>query len=111
VTYDGPPPYGVGTIRKSSVAGCLHDETMVIWEEPRRWGYIIDRVTEPLSKAQIEITEFDEIPGGTRVRWTLACDPLEGLHFLSGDKPFDVFLGEILEEALGRLDRYLRAAG
>jgi hypothetical protein len=107
VAYDGPPPYGVGTIRRSSVAGCLHDETMVVWEEPSRWGYIIDRVTEPLSTAQIEITEFDEVPGGTSVRWTLACDPLPGLHYLSGDKPFEMFLGEILEDALGRLDKYL----
>ncbi len=107
VTYDGLPPYGVGTIRRSSVAGCLHDETMVVWEEPRRWGYIIDRVTEPLSTAQLEITEFDEIPGGTRVRWTLACDPLPGLTFLSGDEPFEDFLGKILEEALPKLERYL----
>lgn len=108
VTYDGPPPYGAGTIRRSCVAGCLHDETMVVWEEPSRWGYIIDRVTEQLSTAQIEITEFAEIPGGTRVRWTLACDPMPGLSYLSGDQPFEAFLGQILEEALGRLDTYLR---
>jgi len=108
VTYDGSPPYGVGTIRKSCVAGCLHDETMVVWEEPRRWGYIIDRVTEQLSLAQLEVTEFDEIPGGTRVRWILACDPLPGLTFLSGDEPFDVFLGRILEGALEKLAVYLK---
>jgi hypothetical protein len=107
VTYDGPPPYGVGTIRKSSVAGCLHDETMVAWDEPRRWGYIIDRATEPLSTAQIEVTEFEEIAGGTRVRWTLACDPLPGLKFLSGDQPFEAFLGRVLEDALAGLERYL----
>jgi uncharacterized protein YndB with AHSA1/START domain len=108
VTYDGPAPYGVGTIRRSSVAGALHDETMVAWDEPRRWGYIIDRVTEPLSTAQIEITEFDEIPGGTRVRWILACDPLPGLKFLSKDEPFEAFLGRVLENALKGLAAYLK---
>ena len=107
VTYDGPPPYGVGTIRRSSVAGALHDETMVVWDEPRRWGYIIDRVTEPLSNAQIEITEFDETPGGTRVRWILACDPLPGLLFLAKDEPFEAFLGRVLDGALAGLLAYL----
>lgn len=108
VTYDGPPPYGVGTIRRSSVAGCLHDETMVIWDEPNRWGYIIDRVTEQLSTAQIEVTEFFDVPGGTRVRWTLACDPMPGLAYLSGDRPFEDFLGDLLADALQRLDAYLK---
>lgn len=108
VTYDGPPPYGVGTIRRSSVAGALHDETMVVWDEPSRWGYIIDRVTEPLSKAQIEITEFYEIPGGTRVRWILACDPLPGLLFLAKDEPFQAFLERVLGSALASLSAYLQ---
>jgi len=105
--YEGTPPWGVGTIRKSDVAGCLHDETMVVWDEPRRWGYIINRATEALSSAQIEVTEFEEIPTGTRVRWILACDPREGMSYLSGGENFDAFLRKLFDEAMRRLEAYI----
>jgi carbon monoxide dehydrogenase subunit G len=107
VTYDGPPPYGVGTIRKSMVAGCAHDEKMVVWDEPNRWGYIINRATQPIAAAQIEITEFEDIPGGTRVRWILGCEPLGGLTFLSGNESFETFLGKIFADAMRRLEVYI----
>ncbi|SNS35095.1 Carbon monoxide dehydrogenase subunit G [Sphingomonas laterariae] len=108
VVHEGAP--GVGMIRKSWVAGCAHDETMVIWDEPRAWGYIINKATEPLAAAQIELTTFDPLPeGGTRVTWTLACEPLEGLSFLSADRDFPSFLQAMLDEAMGNLARYLAA--
>lgn len=106
-SYDGPPPYGMGTIRHANVSGVLHEETMVIWEEQRRWGYIINRATEALATAQLELTEFFDSEIGTRLRWTLACEPLPGLSFLSGDEPFEVFLGRLFDEATANLLAYL----
>jgi hypothetical protein len=109
--YEGRMPPGVGTLRKSDVAGCLHDETMVIWEEPSRWGYIVDRATEPLSAAQLELTEFFDSPGGTRVRWTIACEPREGMSYLSGDQSFEAFLATLFDDAMRRLEGWLRQNG
>ncbi len=107
--YDGPAPYGVGTIRRSNVAGALHEETMLVWEEPRRWGYRVDKATAQLSRAQIEISEFSDAPGGTRVDWIIACDPLDGFTFLAGDRPMEEFLNELHEQAMKSLEAYLIA--
>jgi len=111
VRYEGKMPPGVGTKRISMVAGCLHDETMVVWDAPRRWGYIINSASEALSTAQIEITEFEAIPSGTRVRWILACDPLDGLKYLSGDEPFETFLGRLFTQTMRNLEAYLKRTG
>ncbi len=112
VRYEGRMPPGVGTKRISMVAGCLHDETMVVWDEPTRWGYTINAATEPLAKAQIEITEFEDLPnGGTHVRWILACDPLDGLKYLSKDEPFEVFLQRLFTQTMRNLEGYLRKTG
>ncbi len=109
--YEGEKPWGVGTIRKSDVAGCIHDETMVVWDEPRRWGYIINRATEALSTAQIEVTEFEDAPGGTKVRWILACDPpREGMAYLAGGESFEAFLARLFDDAMRRLEAYIATA-
>lgn len=106
VIHEGAP--GIGMRRKSWVAGCVHDETMVIWDAPHAWGYIINRATQPLAAAQLELTTFDPTPdGGTRVTWTLACEPLDGLTFLSADMDFPTFLKAMLDEAMAGLLGYL----
>jgi uncharacterized protein YndB with AHSA1/START domain len=109
VVHEGPP--GLGMIRKSWVAGCAHVETMVIWDEPRAWGYTVNRATEPLAAAQLELTAFDPTnDGGTRVTWTLACEPLAGLSFLSADRDFPSFLQDMLDTAMVRLSAHLTGA-
>ena len=105
--YEGPPPYGVGTVRQSWVSGDRYEETMLIWEEPHRWGYRIDRASTAIASAQIEVTEFEEVPGGTRVIWTLATDPLPSFHYLAGERDFIAFLREILGRALRALETHL----
>ena len=107
-SYDGAPPYGVGTIRRSNVAGALHEETMLVWDEPTRWGYRVDRATEQLSTAQVEINEFSDAGDGTLVRWIIACDPLPGFTFLAGERPMEAFLGELHDETMSRLEAYLK---
>ena len=73
--YLGEPPYGVGTTRVADVGGHLMEETMLAWDEGRRWAYRIDRTTLPLAKAQLECTELEDRGSGTRLRWTLATHP------------------------------------
>lgn len=87
--------------------GDRYEETMLIWEEPHRWGYRIDRATTAIASAQFELTEFEEVPDGTRVIWTLASDPLPNLNYLAGDRDFIAFLKDIPDRALRGLDAYL----
>lgn len=73
--YLGDPPHGVGSVRVADVGGFLMEETMLAWEEGRRWAYRIDRSTAPLAKAQLECIDLEDCGSGTRVRWTLATHP------------------------------------
>ena len=108
---DSVEPFGVGTFRESLVAGERYHETMVCWEEEVRWGYCIDRATLPLAKAQLEINEFEDCDGGTRVRWILATDPLQGLGYMAEGTPFGTFLDELFGEAMQALDIFIAAGG
>jgi len=74
-SYPSPPPYGVGTIREAHVGATRWVEELIAWDADVRWGYTILRSTVPIAWAQIESFELDDAPGGTRVRWTLACEP------------------------------------
>ena len=111
VVYRGDKPYGVGTRRESSVGGAKYQQTMLAWDEDTRWGYVIDRSTVPIAKAQLEITEFEEAGSGTRVRWTLATDPLPDLEFMADGTPFGEFLQSLFKEAMSNLDALLAARG
>lgn len=109
--YGGPGAAapGVGTLRESQVAGARYDETMLIWEEPRRWGYRIDRATQPVARAQVEMHELEDTPRGTLVRWILATDPDRAIGYMSDGTPFPVFLQKLHEDAMRGLERFLRA--
>jgi len=74
-SYATPPPHGVGTIREANVGGTRWVEEMIDWEDPTRWGWTVLRASVPFAKAQVELFEFTEAAGETRVRWTLALEP------------------------------------
>jgi carbon monoxide dehydrogenase subunit G len=105
--YDGAPPAGVGTIRRSSVGGVQYEETMLVWDHQRRWAYRVDRSTAPVARAQLEITDFERSGAGTRVRWTLAVEPLERLGYMADGTPFDRFLADLFRDAMRGLEKYL----
>ncbi len=74
-SYGGEtPPYGVGIFREASVTGGKFEETILAWDEGERLAYRIDRATVPIAHAQVESTELEDTPRGTRVRWVLATD-------------------------------------
>lgn len=102
VTYFGITPHGVGTTRRSVVDGVYYDETLLVWEEPSRWGYRIDRATQAIASAQLEITEFESIAAGTRVRWILACDLLSDIP----EQHFQQFLKNLLTDAIRSLEHF-----
>ena len=106
-SYLGDPPYGVGTVRVADVAGYRMEETMLAWDEERRWAYRIDRATVPLAKAQVESTELEDSGTGTRVRWTLATHP--GILLRVTGPFFQGIVQRLLERALRNLERRLDA--
>ena len=101
-SYRGDPPYGVGTIRIADVGGYLMEETMLAWDDGRRWAYRIDRATVPLAKAQLEATELAYQGSGTRVRWTLASDP--GILLRVTAPFFQSTVQRLLERAMRNLE-------
>jgi uncharacterized protein YndB with AHSA1/START domain len=105
--YDGAPPAGVGTIRRSSVGGVQYEETLLVWDRGRRWAYRVDRSTAPVARAQLEITDFERSGADTRVCWTLAVDPLEKLGYLADGTPFEKFLANLFRDAMRGLEAYL----
>ncbi len=102
-SYHGDPPYGVGTIRVADVSGFLMEETMLAWDEGRRWAYRIDRSTAPLARAQLECTEREDRGTGTRVRWTLATEP--GILLWLTGPFFRRTVQRLLERAMRNLER------
>ncbi len=102
-SYRGDPPHGVGTIRLADVSGFLMEETMLAWDEGRRWAYRIDRSTAPLAKAQLECTELEDLGAGTRVRWTLATHP--GILLWLTGPFFQRTVQRLLERAMRNLER------
>jgi carbon monoxide dehydrogenase subunit G len=104
-----PKPYGVGTFREATVSGQRYEETIVAWDAGRRFAYYIDRATVPIAKAQLECTEMEDDGTGTRVRWTIACEPR--LLMRLGSPFFRGIMDRMLARALARLDVYLRVEG
>jgi uncharacterized protein YndB with AHSA1/START domain len=106
--YAGSGEPGVGTIRESQVAGARYDETMLVWEAGRRWGYRIDRATQPVARAQVELHELEDAAQGTLVRWIIATEPDRAIEYMADGTPFPVFLTKLHEDAMRGLERRLR---
>ncbi len=106
---EGAERPGVGTLRESQVAGARYDETMLVWDAPERWGYRIDRATQPVARAQVELHELESVGPATRVRWVIATDPDRAIEYMSDGTPFPKFLQKLHEDAMRRLERLLAA--
>ena len=112
IAYEGKMPPGVGTVRRSWFGDVIFEETMLIWEEGSRWGYRIDKANLKIAEAQLELTEFEDLPdGGTRVIWTMASEPTDQLNHFAADKTvsFEDFMKDMLDTALSQLAQTLRS--
>ena len=107
--YRGAAPHGVGSVREARVGGQRYEEVMVAWQEAERWAYSVVGASVPLARAQLECTELEDCPEGTRVRWTLAADRRLLLWLLA---PFlERHLQGLWSRALRGLELYLGAPG
>lgn len=102
---EATPPLGVGTRRAATVHGQRYEERMLAWDEGTRWAYFIERCTLPLAHAQLECTEFEDHPRGTRVRWTLAAEPRTAMKLAA--PAFQKVLDTLHRRAMGNLEALL----
>src|SRR5262245_8866342 len=71
--WTSAPPYGVGSQRSMRAFGTTFDETILVWEDNRRWAFRIDAAGTPLVTAAAEEWQFEPLgPGQTRLTWTMA---------------------------------------
>ncbi|MFL6116077.1 MAG: SRPBCC family protein [Catenulispora sp.] len=109
--YGGGPgsePPGVGTKRRVKlVGGVAFHEEVIIWDDPTRYGYRIERTTVPGIRAMAEEWAVVETPTGTRVVWTVAVDAARPMAMAF--RSMAPGIGAATRRALGRLDRRLGA--
>ena len=104
-----PKPYGVGTFREATVGGQRYEEYIVAWDAGRHFAYYIDRATVPIAKAQLESTELVDDGEGTRVRWTIACEPR--LLLRAASPFFRGIMERMLARAMANLEIFVRVEG
>ena len=108
VSYSGPTPPGVGTIRQALVGGTRWVEEMIAWDVDRCWAYSIVRSSVPMAWAKVEAFELEEARQGTRVRWTLALEPR--LLARLGSPFFPAVVDRLFARAMRNLESLLRSA-
>jgi hypothetical protein len=80
-----------------TASGVHYRETMLVWDEPERWGFRVDEATAPVARALAE--EYRLVADGdqTVLHWTFCVD---------GSAPFNALLGSALgPSAMGMLWR------
>ncbi len=74
--YEGDDTPGVGTRRWIRTGGVKYRETILAWDEPRRWAYRVDETSAPIFQALLEDWVIEPADGGTAILlWTFAFDP------------------------------------
>jgi Polyketide cyclase / dehydrase and lipid transport len=106
--YEGPPPYGVGSIREIRMSGTVYRETILAWEEPVRWVFRVDACTVPIGHALVEQWTVAERGPGAVVGWTFAIEPRP--LFRAGSPLARPFMGWLFRRAMRNLERQLTRA-
>ena len=103
--YVTPAPHGVGSQREVRVGRTRLVETVLAWEEGRRWAFTIAEGGMPGVKALAEDYVVEPEGSGSRLTWTLAT---ETSPHLAG-KVTGALTGVLGKRAFGKLDRVLAA--
>lgn len=105
-TYEGPGPTGVGTRRSVRIGGVKYRETILAWDEPRRWAYRVDETSSPLFEALMEDWVIEPDGDTTTLAWTFAFEPLPDTEamFLGARE----LIGTTFHDAAVALDATLR---
>jgi uncharacterized protein YndB with AHSA1/START domain len=106
-SYEGDAPAGVGTRRWVNVGGVKYRETVLAWDEPRRWTYRVDETSAPVFVALLEDWVMEPADNDTTtLRWTFAFEPrAETAELLVGSQEF---IGTTFHDAARNLDASLR---
>jgi hypothetical protein len=66
---------GLDSTRVITVLGRRFEERIVVWEENRRWSFVVDCTDAPLLRSLVEEYTFtDDGRGGTTVEWSGQID-------------------------------------
>lgn len=72
--YTTPAPHGVGSRREMQVGRTRLGETVLAWEEGRRWAFTISEGGIPGIRALVEDYVVEAEGTGTRLTWTIASE-------------------------------------
>ena len=72
--YTSPEPHGVGSTRHVHVQGFKVDETILAFDEGKRFAFRVDRGNLPVLAALVEVITLEAIDGGTRVVYRQALE-------------------------------------
>jgi carbon monoxide dehydrogenase subunit G len=103
--YVTPAPHGVGSRREVRVGRTTLVETVLAWEEGRRWAFTISEGGLPGVRSLAEDYVVEPEGTGSRLTWTLAS---ETSPHLAG-KVTGALTGLIGRRAFGKLDQVLAA--
>lgn len=99
------PPHGAGSRRAVRMAGIAYEETVLVWDPPRRFAFRLDRAGAPIAYALAEDYRIAGDPAGSTLEWTFALEPRPAMRPAMRLAPS--LLGPILRRAAAHLDRYL----
>jgi hypothetical protein len=107
--YESAPPFGVGTIRSVVMDGVAYRETLLAWDEPRRWAYRVDESSDATFRALAEDWVVRDTTGGSStLTWTFAVDPQPDLReVIDGARDL---IGGVFTGAMRSLAEHLTAA-
>ena len=104
--------HGLGSTRYVMVGKDRIDETFVIWDEPRSWGFTVDRAEGPLGRLGASLNERVDIqvlaPDRVRVTYLMGFEPRPRTRQI-----FRVIKRQMvgnLRTALAGLERHIHAA-
>ena len=104
---EGDEPAGVGTRRWVRIGGVKYRETILAWDEPRRWTYRVDETSDPIFEALLEDWVIEPAPDDTTTLvWTFAFEPLPATAALFAGA--EELIGTTFRDAVQGLDATLR---
>jgi hypothetical protein len=99
---------GVGVRRDTYLPGGKLEESIVVWDVGRQWGFTGIAISPPVVHAILEICRIEPGPDGTRVSYTIYLDPVAALRPIIDlakgqlEKQLDGGMRALCERAEGR---------
>lgn len=104
--YEGDDAPGLGSRRWVRIGGVKYRETILAWDEPRRWTYRVDETSAAVFGALLEDWVIEPAGDGSTLRWTFAFEPLpETADLFAGARDL---IGTTFHDAAKGLDATLR---